>query len=50
MPVLLDRVSERLRSRGRAGENLQLASTVIIEPLDPPSAGRDPILENLGWL
>src|SRR3954454_21734065 len=50
MPAPLNRVSERLRSCITAGENFQFAATVIVEPLDPPSAGSCAILENLGWL
>jgi hypothetical protein len=50
MPVSLNRVSERLRSRIRTGENFQFAATIIVKPLDAPLAGCDPILENLGWL
>src|SRR5438132_13037161 len=50
MPVLLHGVSQRLSPRALAGENLQFASAVIIEPLDTPLTGRQPILENVGRL
>jgi len=50
MPVILDRVSQRLPPRGRAGEDFHLAAAVIIDPFDPPLAGYFAILKNLGWL
>jgi hypothetical protein len=39
MPVLLHGVSQRIPPRSRAGENLQLATAIIVEPLDAPLAG-----------
>jgi hypothetical protein len=50
MPVLLHGVPQRLPPSIGSGENLQFASAVIIEPLDPPLAGRIAILENVGRL
>ena len=50
MPVLLHGVPQRLPVRVGAGENLQFAAAIIINPLDPSLAGRLPILEPLGWL
>jgi hypothetical protein len=49
MPVLLHGVSQRIPPRRRAGENLQFATAVIVEPLDTPLAGCSAIFENLGW-
>src|SRR5215471_4913096 len=47
MPVLLHSVPQRLPSRIVAGENVQFASAIIVEPLDPPLARRCAILENI---
>jgi hypothetical protein len=44
MPLRLHGVPQRLLTRGRAGKNLDLATTVIVEPLDVPLAGRHAIL------
>src|SRR6266480_4197219 len=55
MAVLAHGVSECLSPRIVPSENLQFAAAIIVEPLDPPLAGRRAILENLagsvpGWL
>src|SRR6202030_1171038 len=49
MPVRLHRVSQCLFPRGRAGEYLQLAAAVIVEPLDAPLAGDLAIFKDFGW-
>jgi hypothetical protein len=46
MPVLLHGVPQRLLTRGRAGKNLDLATAVIVKPLDPPLTGCITILEH----
>src|SRR5207253_889469 len=38
MPVLLHGVPQRLPPSIGAGENLQFAAAIIVEPLDPPLA------------
>jgi hypothetical protein len=50
MPVLPHGVSQRLTSGNRAGEDLQLAPAIIVEPFDAPSAGLHAIPKNLGGL
>src|SRR5438552_12868695 len=49
MPVRLHGVPECLPARRWAGENLQFATAVIVEPLDAPLAGCSVIFEDLGW-
>src|SRR5207248_10055801 len=50
MPVLLHGVSQRLSPRVLAGENLQFAMAILVEPLDAPLPRRLAILENIGRL
>src|SRR4051794_28651713 len=50
MAVALDRVPQGSRPRIGAGEDLHLAATVIVEPLDAPLAGQLAVLENFGRL
>src|SRR5207248_6594585 len=50
MPVLLHGVSQRLSPRVLAGENLQFAAAILVEPLDAPFPRRLAILENVGRL
>jgi hypothetical protein len=50
MPVLLHGVPQRLPVRVGTVEDLQLASAIIVKPLDTPLARRLAILENHGWL
>src|ERR1700730_17982786 len=49
MPVLLHDVSQCLLPCGRAGEYLQLAATIIADPLDAPLAGGLAIFKDFGW-
>src|SRR5436190_24311484 len=46
MPVFAHRISQRLSPGIVAGENLQFATAIIVEPLDSPLAA---LLVNLGW-
>src|SRR6267143_613829 len=50
MTVFLHGVSQRIPPRSRAGENLQFATAIIVEPLDAPLAGCSAVFENLGWV
>src|SRR6266566_4397468 len=49
MPVRLHGVPECLPARRWAGENLQFATAIIVEPLDAPLAGCSAVFEDLGW-
>src|SRR6266853_2312399 len=50
MPVLLHGISQFLPPCGRAGEDLQFAATVTVEPLDAPLVGGFAIFKDFGWL
>src|SRR5215813_4382310 len=47
MPILSHGVPQRLPPRVFAAENVQLTAPIIVEPLDPPLAGRRAILEDI---
>jgi hypothetical protein len=49
LPIFLHCIPQRLLPCVVAGENLQFATAIIVEPIDPPLAGRSAILENFGW-
>jgi hypothetical protein len=49
MPVFLHGKPLRLPPRRWAGEDFQLAASIIVEPFDAPLPRHRSIFENLGW-